>query len=127
MDIEGYWQAVLRQDADALRGCFCEDAVIRWHNSNEQFTRDEFVRANCEYPGEWAGSLERAEPLAGGGLVMAAHVFSPQNGLSFHVVSFVQLRGEQIAQLDEYWGDDGPAPQWRQELGLGRPIEHPRE
>lgn len=123
MDLEGYWQAVLRQDAEALRGYFCEDAVICWHNSNEQFTRDEFVRANCEYPGDWAGSLERAEPLPGGGFVTAARVCSPQNGLSFHVVSFVQLKGKKIARLDEYWGDDGPPPQWRKELGLGRPIE----
>ena len=122
MDLERYWHAVLRQDAAALREFFCEDAVIRWHNTNEQFTREEFIRANCEYPGEWAGSLERAEPLPGGGLVTAAHVYAPQSGLSFHVVSFLRLAGDQIAQLDEYWGDDGPPPQWRQAKGLGRPI-----
>ena len=27
-----------------------------------------------------------------------------------------------IAALEEYWGDDGPPPAWRQELHLGRPI-----
>ena len=26
------------------------------------------------------------------------------------------------AALEEYWGDDGPPPRWRQEMGIGRPI-----
>ena len=28
-----------------------------------------------------------------------------------------------IVRLDEYWGDDGPAPEWRRALGIGRPIQ----
>jgi len=27
-----------------------------------------------------------------------------------------------IKTLDEYWGDDGPIPQWRKDMNIGRPI-----
>ena len=58
-DINAYFASVLRKDAEALRLFFLEDAVIRWHNTNEAFTVDEFIRANCEYPGRWTGEIER--------------------------------------------------------------------
>ena len=51
----------LAQDRQAMAGYFRPDAVIRWHCTNEQFTVPEFIRANCEYPGEWDGKIERTE------------------------------------------------------------------
>ena len=59
MDIKEYWQAVLRQDAPAIREYFWEDAYICWHNTDERFTVEEFIRANCEYPGQWDGEVKR--------------------------------------------------------------------
>ena len=44
-----------------MKGYFRPDACVRWHNTNEQFTVDEFIRANCEYPGKWDGKVERVE------------------------------------------------------------------
>lgn len=121
MDLQGYWDAVLRQDAPAIRPYFCPDARIRWHNTNESFSVEEFIRANCQYPGSWAGTLQRVERM-GELTVTVTNVYSTDRACSFHVVSFLRLAGDRIASLDEYWGDDGPAPQWRQELGLGSPI-----
>ena len=59
MDIQKFWDAVLRQDADSIRECFHPDAWVNWHNTNEHFTVEEFIRANCEYPGEWDGEVEQ--------------------------------------------------------------------
>ena len=53
MDIHKFWEVVLHQDADAIREYFYPDAYVNWHNTNEHFTVEEFIRANCEYPGEW--------------------------------------------------------------------------
>ena len=33
------------------------------------------------------------------------------------------MRDDKVCEMDEYWADDGEAPQWRKELGLGRPIK----
>ena len=49
--LKNYWKAVLEQDEKTLPEFFREDALIRWHNTDEEFTVHEFVRANCEYPG----------------------------------------------------------------------------
>lgn len=121
MDIQAYWNAVLNQQPQAMEGFFCPEAQVDWPNTNERFTAEEFIRANCEYPGEWDGEIRRVvqkDDLT----VAVVHVFSRDRKLSFHVTSFMRLREGKILSLEEYWGDDGPPPRWRQELKLGGPI-----
>ena len=121
MDIQSFWNDVLSQNARALPHYFVDDAVIRWHCSNEQFTVAEYIQANCEYPGEWDGQIERAEQY-GEQLVTVVNVFTKDRSASFHVVSFMKLQNGKIAALDEYWADDGQAPEWRKAMQIGRPI-----
>lgn len=59
--IKDYWHKIAVQDRLGLAEMFTEDAIIRWHNTNEEFTREEFIKANCDYPGEWHGNVERIE------------------------------------------------------------------
>ncbi|MBE5793053.1 MAG: nuclear transport factor 2 family protein [Clostridiales bacterium] len=121
MDIYAFWDAVIRQDAQAIRPFFAKDAVICWHCSNERFTVDEFIRANCEYPGHWAAEMERLTETPGG-LVTAMRVWPEDGEGSFHVASFFGLQDGLIRSLDEYWGDDGPAPDWRRQMHIGSSI-----
>ena len=121
MDIHAYWDAVLKQDADAMRAFFQDTAYINWHCTNEHFTVDEFIRANCEYPGEWDGAVERVE-CTGSLIVTAVKVFTLNRELSLHVVSFIHTNDGKIDSIDEYWGDDGPAPQWRLDKKIGSAI-----
>lgn len=122
MDILNYWKAVLNQDAEKMKPYFHQDAFINWHNTNEHFSVDEFIRANCEYPGQWDGTVERIEKI-NDLLISVTHVFTRDRSQSFHVTSFIRLKNEQIMSIDEYWGDDGSAPQWRLDLHLGTPIK----
>ncbi len=121
MNIKGFWDAVLRQDADAIREYFHPDAWVNWHNTNEHFTVEEFIRANCEYPGQWDGEVERLV-ATDTTIVTATHVYSRDGRLSFHVTSFIRVADGKIASIEEYWSDDGEAPQWRQEMHIGRKI-----
>lgn len=121
MDIRAYWDAVLRQDAQGMRGFLHPEAEIKWPNTKERFNRDEFIRANCEYPGSWAGELLRTEVL-GELVITVAKVRSVDGALAFHAVSFIELKDDKIISLEEYWGDDGPPPEWRQKLRLGGQI-----
>ena len=122
MNINEFWRDVLSQNEKALPSYFCEDAVIRWHCSNEQFTVAEYVRANCEYPGDGAGEIERADAL-GDGTVTVVRVFPKDHSASFHVVSFLRLKDGKICEMDEYWADDGDAPKWRRDMRIGTPIQ----
>lgn len=117
--IKRYWKYVTDQEADKLRGCFYPDACIRWHCTDEQFTAEEFIRANCEYPGRWKSKVERVA-VSDQTLITVTRVWT--EGASFHVVSFFRMEKGKIRELDEYWGDDGPAPGWRQEMKIGRRI-----
>lgn len=116
-----YWSAILRQDADAIREYFHADAWVNWHNTNEHFTLEEFIRANCEYPGDWDGHVENTI-VTDSQVITAVHVFTRDRKLSFHVVSFIRMDAGKIASIDEYWGDDGLPPQWRQEKHIGTSI-----
>ena len=121
MNIKEFWSAVLRQDADAIRDYFHPDGWVNWHNTNEHFTVEEFIRANCEYPGEWDGEVEREEQC-GDLVITATHVYTKDRSLSLHDASFIKLDGDKIVSIDEYWGDDGVAPQWRLDKHIGTKI-----
>lgn len=121
-DAAAYWRSVIRQDRVRLEKHFAINAVVRWHNTNEQFTAGEFIRANCDYPGRWGGELERIE-RHGDTIVTVVRIFSTDSSVSFHAVSFIRLFGEKIAELDEYWSEDGDPPAWRKALNLGRAIQ----
>ena len=58
--IRQFFQDVIKQNEAGLKRWFREDAVIRWHCTNEQFTVSEYIQANCEYPGRWEGNIERS-------------------------------------------------------------------
>lgn len=121
MNIHPFWRAVLAQDRRAMRAFFHPDAYVNWHCTNEHFTLDEYIQANCEYPGEWDGEVERVVE-ADGLMITVTHVYTADRTLSFHVTSFIGLREDRIVSMDEYWADDGDVPQWRKEKKIGRPI-----
>ena len=58
--VREFWREVAAQNEVSLRSYFSPDAIINWHNTNETFSVDEFIIANCEYPGNgmvrWKGS-----------------------------------------------------------------------
>ena len=120
-DYEGFIKAVLHQNRAEIRSRFADDAVINWYCTNERFNVEEFVRANCEYPGKWDGEIEsvhRADDL----FIVVTKVWPEDRSVSFHCVSFLRCREGKITSLDEYWADDGEPPKWRQEMKLGKPI-----
>lgn len=121
MDIDRFFKTVLSQNAEELRKFFQKNAVIKWHCTNELFTLDEYIKANCEYPGNWNGKIERIEENANT-IILACRVFSRDNSESFHVVSFIHLKDDLIIEMDEYWSDDGIAPEWRKKMKIGKRI-----
>lgn len=122
MDIRRFWKAVLAQDEGEIRGFFHPEAYVNWHCTNECFSVDEFVVANCEYPGDWDGIVERVETIDD--LIITVTLVYPkgERNVSFHVTSFIKIRNGKIVSMDEYWADDGSPPQWRLDKQIGRGI-----
>ena len=125
IDCRAFIDAVLRQDAAALRRFFTDGASVSWPCTGEVFSAEEYVRVNCEYPGDWAGEIERTERLDGL-VILVTRVWPKDKSASYHAVSFLRCEGDRIAALDEYWADDGPPPAWRQtERTSTERIGHP--
>ena len=122
MDVYAFQRAVLEQRAVELGADITADGTVDWHCTNEHFTAAEYIRANCEYPGDWDGEVERVHSIPEG-VVMVTRVWPKDHSMSFHVTSFLTLRDDKILHMDEYWADDGPAPQWRQEMQIGCKIK----
>jgi len=78
MDVKHFWDAVLAQDRDAIGKYFREDAYVNWHCTNERFTVEEYSKANCDYPGDWDGEIERME-RSGSLIVTVTRVFPEEN------------------------------------------------
>lgn len=113
--VRALWQAAAEQDEEKLARFFTPDARIFWPNTDERFDLAGYLRANCDYPGRWSGEVER---IAGDGGWSVARVWSPENGAA-RAVTFYCWRDGKISQMTEYWGDIGPAPEWRRGLGGG--------
>ena len=122
MNIYQFWKDVLKQDRQAIREYFQKDAYINWHCTNEHFNVDEFIIANCEYPGDWEGEVERVEHN-NDLIITVVHVYPKDKSLSFHVTSFFKIADEKIISVDEYWADDGDIPKWRLDKNIGRTIK----
>lgn len=122
MDIVKFFKAVLSQNEKELRTYFHKNAIIKWHCTNEIFTLDEYIKANCEYPGNWDGEIQNIEEKAGL-IILACRVFSLDNSSSFHVVSFIYLKDNLIMNMDEYWSDDEKVPEWRRKMKIGKRIK----
>ena len=122
MDLYKFWRDILEQNAENIKNYFHKDAYINWHCTNEHFTVDEFMIANCEYPGTWDGEVERVE-MTNDLFITVTHVYSRDKTLSFHVTSFIKVIQDKIASVDEYWADDGIAPQWRLDKHIGKAVK----
>lgn len=121
MNVYEFWNAVLVQNEKEIRKFFHKDACIKWHCTNEQFDLNEYVIANCEYPGDWKGTVERVE-VFNDLIITVTNVYPKDRSSSFHVTSFIKIQGDKIISMDEYWADDGDVPQWRIDKKIGKPI-----
>ena len=86
MDIKQFWRAVLAQNEGEIRKYFHADAYVNWHCTNERFNVDEFIIANCEYPGEWEGEVERVETV--NDLIITVTLIYPKDRSAYyHAIS----------------------------------------
>ena len=118
MDVRGFIKAALPQDENTIRNFLHKDAHMNWHCSNEHFTVYEFIIANCEYPGDWDGTVERVK-MIGDLFITVTKVYPRDRSAYFHVVSFIKTANDKIVSMDEYWADDGNPPQWRIDKHIG--------
>ena len=121
MNIEAFLKSVVSQNEKEMRKFFHKTATIKWHNTNEKFTLDEYIKVNCEYPDELESKIEKYEKI-GNLVILVALISSKTKNISFYVTSFLKILDDKIIELDEYWGDNGVPPKWRIDMNIGSKI-----
>ncbi len=116
-----FWNDIDTQTWDNLNTYFLDNATINWNNTNEQFNIEEFIIANREYPGSWVIKIERLEVM-NNLVISVVKVQLKDDNTSFHATSFFEFENDKIKMLNEYWGSDEIAPQWRLERKIGKAI-----
>ena len=117
------WNDMDKQNWNNISIYFEKDAVINWHNTNESFNVNEFIMANREYPGDWKIEIERLECIKNLVISVVKVQLQNDNNISFHASSFFEFNDNKIKLLNEYWGNDEEAPQWRIDKKIGRKIK----
>lgn len=107
------WRDMDAQRWDSLAAYFAPGALIRWPNTREIFTREEFVAVNSEYPGDWRIVVEEASDSM-------SIIRTEMQKEVYRAISFFEFEGESIRALTEYWCEVGDPPAWRREKGIGR-------
>ena len=115
------WRKIDCKNWSGIEQYFARDAVVNWYNTNERFAAGEFVDVNREYPGDWTVGVEKIMSFENT-VISVVRVSMKSTGEAFHAISFFRFGGGLIEQLDEYWGEGGPPPQWRTDKGIGSPI-----
>lgn len=119
--IIAFWDEIDKQNWDNAQTYFDENATINWNNTNERFYVEEFIRVNSEYPGDWSIVVERLECI-NNLVISVVKVKLINDNVSVHATSFFEFINDRIVLLNEYWGDDGKAPQWRIDKQIGKPV-----
>lgn len=115
--IVNFFNDVMEQK-ESLREYFDENAKILWYETNEQFTVEEYIKINCEYPGNWIGKVNRIEQKDD--LIIFVGEVKPKDELNcFYCTSFVKMKNNKILLLEEYWTKVVEVPTWRKEKKIG--------
>lgn len=121
-DIENFWKFTLSQNREKMRDFFETNAEIYWYNTNEKFSLEEYLKVNCEYPGNWKGKIEKFE-IVDKKIMTIVFVSSLDEKIKCRVISFIQLNEvNKIIKLEEYWSDISLPPQWRIDMKIGKFI-----
>ena len=113
-DFDSYWQSVIRQEEDKMTSFIADDAVIIWECTGETFSKEEFVKANCYYPGKWDSERVFLDKICN--RYISVHRVWNEEGCSHHVTSYLEVSGDKLTKLTEFWAEDGECPLWRKEL-----------
>jgi predicted ester cyclase len=113
--VETFWAAAEARDWDAFTGTLAEDVVYTLPQTRERISgRDQFVRFNQEYPGDWHLRIERivAEP---GQVVSWAH-FTVGLEEMYAIAFFTGDEHGRISAMTDFWPEPYEPPAGREHL-----------
>jgi hypothetical protein len=113
--IEEHYEGLLAGDEGAYSALVHEDFIQEWPQSGERVRgKDACLNIARNYPG---GPPEaRLKRISGEGDHWVVEAVSRYpDGVEYHVVAILELRGGKVARETDYFGPGYPAPDWRRQ------------
>jgi hypothetical protein len=108
--VRALWGALEARDWARLADALDPSFVATFPQSGERFDRDQWLRLNREYPGDW--HIDVLNVLDAGEWVVS-EVSVAIDGRIDRAVSFFRVVGGRVDELREYWPEPFPVPEWR--------------
>jgi ketosteroid isomerase-like protein len=105
------WSAIDRREWSVVES-LCEQCFsYTLPQSDEVFGREDFIRLNKEYPGDWR---IRVEHLICASPWVVTEVLVEFPDKRDRGVTFFRVHGGKVVEIREYWPEPFPVPAWRQ-------------
>jgi len=98
-----------------LLAMFDSTCQIRWINTGEKFTPEQYVLVNKEYPAVWSLEVEDVQ-ISERNVISIIHIKSKSTNHSLRGIAYFRIENGKIVGLKEYFADDGTPPEWRSKL-----------
>lgn len=113
--VRRYWQAVASRDIAAVGGLLTPDFVEEWPQSGELIRgADAWRRLVERHPTYPAVRLRRTR--GSGSLFVCEADFDYGDGDPWRICSILELRGDRIAHITQYFGAPFPRAEWRADI-----------
>ena len=110
--VKTFWKLLDERRFEELTELFHPECKIVWPNTSEDFTPEEYIRLNKDYPGSWKIDLEDVTD-ANTKVISVVRIKSKDNGQSLRGIGYFHLEEDLIYYLLEYFAPDTEKPEWR--------------
>jgi limonene-1,2-epoxide hydrolase len=109
--VESLWNAIAKNDLEAVANAYAEDAVQEWPQSGERIVgRANIMAINESYPGQPEVTIRR---INGSGDLWVTETTLDYGGDRYECVSIVELSNGKVVRETDYFGAPFEAPAWR--------------
>lgn len=123
--IDAYWRAVRDRDPASIAGLVTGDFVEDWPQSGERIRGAEaWGRVVVGHPGYPAVTLRRVVGAANVWVCKADFDYGGETGV-WRICSLLELSGDRIARITQYFGPPFPAADWRTGITEAIPADWP--
>ncbi len=111
--VKKFWDRFDKKDYRGTEILLDERFETNWVTTREKFDRENFIKVNEDYPGDWCTVAEKIENLDNNRVMSITHVFSPSSQGEFYATSIFTIKEGKIVYIEEYWAEVEEKPEWR--------------
>ncbi len=111
--VREFWNRFDKKEYRSTEELLEENFEANWVMTREKFDRENFIKVNEDYPGDWRTIIEKIEELDDNRVMSITHVYSSTSKGEFYATSIFTIKEGKITYIEEYWAEVEEGPEWR--------------